>query len=317
MLQKILKKMRRKDLMLPIALALAVSGCGGGGGGSSTDVSDTAPATTPSATPASTPDTSPTTPTATPITTPTTTSTNTPATSPIDPSTTEIKLLVLTTDGLDSLYADPTLRINHLVNFSNRMLTDSGVNLVLTLAQQQRVTYPDELDVETALNDLTAGSHSAFTNVASLRTAAGADLVVLMRPYANDGRCGIAWIGGYLTNGDLSNSNEYGYSVVSPNCSDYTLLHELGHNLGLGHSRAEGASAGSLDYGRGHGESGNFATVMSSPSFYAAPRVPRLASPLTDCMGSPCGISRTNTTQGADAVYAVQQTMDQVAAYQP
>lgn len=219
--------------------------------------------------------------------------------------------------GLNALYADPDLRVQHLVNFSNRMLTDSGLDLRLSVAELQTLNYPDGVDIETTLNDLTAGSHSAFANVASLRIASGADLVVFMRPYANDGRCGIAWIGGHLTNGDMSNSSDYGYSVVSPNCSDYTLLHEVGHNLGLAHSRPEGDSAGSMDYGRGHGESGSFATLMASPSFYAAPRVSRLASPLTDCFGSPCGVSHTDPTQGADAVRAVRQTMNQVADYQP
>ncbi len=296
------------------SLALLLSGCGGGGGGGSADADPSTAATPTTTTPSATPGTSP-------SSSPTTTASSNPGTNPLstglDPSTTEIKLLVLKSSGVSTLYADPELRITHLVNFSNRVLTDSGVNLALTVAQIEDVAYPDGLDIETALNDLTSGTHLTLVNVASMREAAEADLVVFMRPYANDGRCGIAWIGGYLSNGDLSNSGDFGYSVVSPNCSDYTLLHELGHNLGLGHSREEGDSAGSFDYGRGYGVDGGFATVMADPSHYAATRVPRLSSPLTDCLGAPCGVSHSDPTQGADAVRAVQQTMDQVAAYQP
>lgn len=304
---------RAFGLMTLASLALLLSGCGGGGGSSSADA-DPSTAATPTSTPSTTSSTAP-------NANPTTTAASNPGTNllstGLDPSTTEIKLLVLKSPGVSTLYADPELRITHLVNFSNRVLTDSGVNLALTVAQIEDVSYPDGLDIETALNDLTSGAHLTLINVASMRDVAGADLVVFMRPYANDGRCGIAWIGGYLTNGDLSNSKDFGYSVVSPNCSDYTLLHELGHNLGLGHSREEGDSAGSFDYGRGFGVDGGFATVMANPSHYAATRVPRLSSPLTDCLGAPCGVSYSNQAQGADAVRAVQQTMDQVAAYQP
>jgi len=288
--------MTQNKLWLALVISL-LTGCGGGGGGSSELPNNSAPTTTPAETPAQSP---------------------APPPAPVLPtSNTKITVLALVTPGLDTLYTDPALRIDHLVNVSNRILSDSGVALEFQLSGIQSVDYPDDVDSELALEDVTAGSHSSLSNVAALRAELSADLVVLFRPFANDGRCGIAWIGGFQTNGNLASSADFGYSVVAANCADFTLLHELGHNLGLAHSREETPEGGSFAYGLGFGRSGEFATVMASPSLFAAPRLPRLSSPNVDCLGKPCGISHTDTSRGADAAFAVQQTMQQVADYMP
>ena len=66
------------------------------------------------------------------------------------------------------------------------------------------------------LQDLTFARHAAFADTATLRDDVEADLVTLIRPYANDGLCGYAWIGGYGTGGDFGNPAEadYAYSVA-------------------------------------------------------------------------------------------------------
>jgi hypothetical protein len=93
------------------------------------------------------------------------------------------------------------------------------------------------------------------------------------------------------------------------------LLHELGHNLGLVHSRRENPDGGSLPYGAGHGVDNGFVTIMASPGAFNAIRLPRLASPSLGCQGQPCGVHHEDSERGADAVRAIERAMEQVSRY--
>lgn len=289
---------------LCLCLTLLLSACGGGGGGSSSAPTANAPPVTNTATPTAAP--------AQPESQPD----PQPDQEPPPPGT-EIKLLALYSPGVAEQFTSPDLRIQHLVNVANDVVTSSGVELSFALAHIEWVDYPDFAPSPQALDDLTFARDDAFAAVQALRTEHEADLVVLFRSYANDGHCGYAWIGGFQTQGDFSNPNEadYGYSVVSANCSDYTLLHELGHNLGLAHSRREAPDGGTFDYAAGYGMDDRFATIMASPDEFNAPQLPRLSSPELMCNDAPCGVSHTDTNAGSDAVRALNISKDQVANY--
>jgi len=232
-------------------------------------------------------------------------------------ATIDIDVLALVTESVSQHYTDPILRVDHLLDAANDVLAGAGVAMHFKLRRVETVAYPDGTDAPTALDDLTFARHPAFAGVPDLRDAIHADLVVLIRPYANDGYCGYAWTNGVGTADGAASSTfaNYGYSVAAIDCSDYVLLHELGHNLGLAHSRRETPNGGGLSYGAGYGRDNDFVTIMASPTVFNAVQLPLLSDPNRSCNGARCGVDHADPINGADSVRALAITIGQVATY--
>jgi len=232
---------------------------------------------------------------------------------------TTVDLNVLYTQGVVDRYgseAGALTRIQHILAVSNQIYEDSESGIRLRLVHAEQVAYSDSARSSDALEDLSFGGAPLHQLAASLREQYGADLTTLMRPYANDGSCGIAWLGGPGSGGVLRSWDaDYAYSHVSIDCSDYVLAHELGHNMGLGHSRRQDPDGGTFPFSVGHGVDGLFTTVMAYESAFGAPKIHKFSHPGLDCLGAPCGVSRSNPSNGADAVYSLEVVRDQLAAY--
>jgi hypothetical protein len=109
--------------------------------------------------------------------------------------------------------------------------------------------------------------------VHGLRDQYGADLVQLVV----EGGCGVA----YLMSGNNPNFAPYALSVVSRLCisPNYSLGHELGHNMGCNHAPEDPVGTGAYDYSFGYKDLDHgFRTIMAySPGarLIFQPRVPR------------------------------------------
>ncbi len=235
-----------------------------------------------------------------------------------------VDVMALYTPDAQAVYGIHTAtRINQLISVANQIYHDSGIAITLRPVYHGRVEYPAaQADMHTMLQQLTYGEHSAFANVAALREHYGADLTVVFRPLAaQSALCGLANLGGYRTNGDLTafDNSDFAYSLAAIDCPVSSVLaHEFGHNMGLTHSHREDGGGGTFSFATGHGVDHGFATVMANPkAFTASERIPLFSSPTLDCAGLPCGVDHRDQHFGADAVRTLNLVRFQVAGFKP
>lgn len=235
------------------------------------------------------------------------------------PAPGEIDVLLLYSTGLaKKLGAGLGARLDNLVALANRSYADSGIALRLNVLDTLEIALPDDTSDFDALYRMTDGDVPATAGLQDLRERYGADLVVLVRPYdaATHQGCGAAWISGY-GGAPIEWSSDYGFATVSDGqsgskyCDDLAFAHEIGHNLGAMHDRANaGTAVGAYPFGFGYGVRGKFGTVMS----YVSPRIGRYSDPDTTCSGVPCGISETRSDSAHDEL-AIRLARLDVAAF--
>ena len=218
-----------------------------------------------------------------------------------------IDVMVLYTDEMLQETPDPDARIALMTSWINSAFSQSNVDATINLVHSQKINFT--ADGQTNGNALDA--LRANSEVAALRQTHGADMVALITktgPY-----CGMAYVPDSQAQGQLL-GKDWAFSVVGSLCVD-AFAHELGHNMGLGHSAAQGSAGSLFDWARGHGINDNFVTTMAYNSAYNAATVQRFSNPsINTCNGLPCGIDHSQSN-GADAVRNLNQVASEVANY--
>ena len=148
---------------------------------------------------------------------------------------------------------------------TNQSFINSGANLRLRLVRMEEVNYTEASGLDIDLYRLTDPFDGFMDSVHGLRNTFGADLVALISEEANNA-CGVGWIGiGFP---------EYGFSVSALDCLafSHTFAHEVGHNLGAHHDRANAIGTGAYSYSYGYQDpQGRFRDVMAYDNGCASP----------------------------------------------
>jgi len=242
------------------------------------------------------------------------------------PDDTIVDIMVLYSPGLASSYPDSALtaRLDLLLAITNQAYVDSGISMYLRMVHSEEIAYSETGFNSQALQDLTDGN-GVFSGVAAMRNTYGADLVSFIRPYhqPTNGGCGSAWV---ITG---TGRDDLGFSVISDGddsagsnffCSNYTWSHELGHNMGCAHDRANAGIPGIYTYSYGYGFPGFSGTIMS----YINPEVPYFSNPdLILCDDGnpgngnpdPCGVDESDQLNGANNALTHNNTRPGTSAF--
>jgi len=247
------------------------------------------------------------------------------------PGVSTIDLLVLYSAGVAAAHNDDALaRIDHIVAVSNQIYQDSGVDIHFRLAHAEQRNLDESISNTALVNQMFTES-AAFSGLGALKESVGADIAIAMRPMRpGDTNCGIANLGAVGLDGDFSSAINAARASTAlySDCRDRTTPHELGHIMGLNHSRIENArdaTSATFAWSTGHGVQNNFATVMANINDFGgflAREVNLLSNPELICevpnrTPAACGVQREDPVNGADAVTSLNATRFQVAAFTP
>jgi hypothetical protein len=259
----------------------------------------------------------------------------------LDPIT--IDLMIVYTDRAQA-WANNALgsigaSIAQAMALSQTALDNSDVFITLRLVHVHKTAYNETI---APMTDVTvAGSHlRRFTansthpptfnpwgeeadghmeEVHALRDQYGADLMALFADEPETG--GIAWL-----LDSVGGSPPTGFSVnrVQQMHNSYTLLHEIGHNMGNHHARLQdaapaGPSGGIFEYSTGWFWTGSDETVYNSVMAYSqhgSLRSPYFSNPDILVNGVPTG-SYFGAGASADNARSMRETKRTIASYRP
>jgi hypothetical protein len=217
--------------------------------------------------------------------------------------------MALSQAALDNSDVDVKLRLVHStqIDYTENPLGESAEDILRKLTASPSLSLGSQFD----------GSMDA---VHDLREQFGADLVAGFFSSPNDAG-GIAW-----RLGNQSGNPQFGFSVnrVQQMANTYTLVHEIGHNVGISHARNQTASpaagvGGLFEYSAGYRTGSGFEgfnTIMAYAEGIQN-EAPLFSSPDLTFMGAPAGNRSDFVTGYTDARRNWREIKSIIANYRP
>lgn len=221
-------------------------------------------------------------------------------------------LVVFTPEARIAAGGDAAIRsrIDLAVSEANQSFTSSGIAITLRLVNASEIApSAGQAADSNYLNSVTANS-----TIQALRDRYGADVVSVWinGPGASGGTVGIGWV---MTRASTSFASS-AYSVVEQSFAagpNYSFIHEIGHNLGSAHDRANSSSQGAYTYAYGFQQpngptSERFVTIMAYRNGCdGCNRIPYWSNPNVYYAGHAMGIAATDLN-AADNATALNNT---------
>ncbi len=208
-----------------------------------------------------------------------------------------------------------TTAMENLIDLSvadaNTSYSNSEVTQRLNLVHTAEVTYTETGDSELDLDRLRGTSDGYMDNVHTLRDTYKADMVSLFVDSMSG--CGR----GYVMQTLSSSFESWAFSVIKRTCAadNHSFAHELGHNMGCAHDRANASVLGVYDYSYGYQDpEEDFRTVMAYDCPGGCPRVQHFSNPDVNYDGQPTGIDHT-AADAADNARTLNNTAYTVANF--
>lgn len=184
--------------------------------------------------------------------------------------------------------------ISNAVAGTNTAYVNSGVTSRVRLVGAVETAYDDQLAtfLET-LNRLQNGADGFMDAIHARRDAVGADAVALLVYKPTNNACGIAFL---MTSPGASFAGS-AFSVTRDDCAvgNFSFAHELGHNFGLEHDRANAGPIASYPYAFGYQDTtGLFRDIMAYNCPGNCPRLQYFSNPEVTYNGRPFGVVYTD-----------------------
>ena len=196
---------------------------------------------------------------------------------------------------------------------ANTAYTNSLVSQRVRLVNTTEVSYVESGDAQTDLSRLRSPADGYLDAVQGIRDQYGADLVVLVTETLGN-ECGRAY---EMTIPGASFATS-AFAVVKRTCitGQFSLAHEIGHNMGAGHDRSTGCS-GAYPFACGYQDPSNrFRTIMAYDCPVSCPRVLYFSNPNVTYLGLPTGVADA-LPNAADNARTLNNTAAIVANFRP